>query len=366
MKKSRDSNLELLRIISIILIIIGHITWETNWHYTGTFTTELSAIQSLWIGGKLGVNIFALISAYFLSTRTTFKMESIIRLWVEVIFYSWIILILAVVFKFHTINPHNLLKSALPISFNGYWFITVYFFIYLVHPIFNQLIKILDKKKYLFMLLIGFVYLFLFSTFFKNKTAGSGDTWITIVYVYFLGGYIRKYDLVNRFNKKKYLLIGITLQIILMVLSIVMVNFIQAEGIMGFEPNHYAYFIMGNSPFQLITATLVFLLFANIQIKHNKIINLYASGTLGVYMLHTNYLTKDIIFDNLIRLQRFQNSYTVILEIMVGIILYFVLVNIDILRQKLFSGLEQQLVNKITKIVERFNRKFSEYIADDK
>lgn len=363
MKKTRDSNLELLRIISIVLIIIGHVTWETNWHFSHIGIGHLNAIESLWIGGKLGVNIFALISAYFISTRTKFKVESIVRLWVEVLFYSWVILAISFIFRFHTLNAHNILKSFLPISFNGYWFITVYFFLYLIHPVLNQLIKVLDKKKYLFLLLVGFMYLFVFATFFRNNTAGSGDTWITLVYVYFLGAYIRKYDLVSYFKDKKvWLVIGIGIQLVLMVMSIIAINYVQAKGIMGFNPRHYAALIMGNSPFQLIMSTLVFLLFANIRIKHNKLINLYASATLGVYMMHTNYLAKDIIFDDIVKMQRFENSYTIILEIAVALVLYFILANIDLLRQKLFNKVEVKIVNKITKQLDRINVVFTNYV----
>lgn len=75
-KKQRNSNLELLRIISMFLIVLGHFAWQTNWSVNNdTSLIRLGAIHCLWIGGKLGVNLFILISGYFL-INSKFKLKS--------------------------------------------------------------------------------------------------------------------------------------------------------------------------------------------------------------------------------------------------------------------------------------------------
>ena len=66
-KNHRSSNIELLRIIAMIMIIAHHVSVHSGFVYPG----EIISFNRLWIqfiqlGGKIGVNIFVLISGYFL------------------------------------------------------------------------------------------------------------------------------------------------------------------------------------------------------------------------------------------------------------------------------------------------------------
>lgn len=65
--KIRNSNLELLRIVSMILIIMHHYAVHGGFDL---LNTELDLnriwIQILSIGGKIGVNCFVLITGYFM------------------------------------------------------------------------------------------------------------------------------------------------------------------------------------------------------------------------------------------------------------------------------------------------------------
>ena len=63
--KRRQSNFELLRIICMFLIVAGHVTWQTKFSYSELDLIHRTSIQSLWMGGELGVWGFTLISAYF-------------------------------------------------------------------------------------------------------------------------------------------------------------------------------------------------------------------------------------------------------------------------------------------------------------
>jgi peptidoglycan/LPS O-acetylase OafA/YrhL len=64
---ARKSNFEVLRILAILMIIAHHVAL-----YGGCdFATGEISVNKLWIlllasGGKIGVNIFILISGYFL------------------------------------------------------------------------------------------------------------------------------------------------------------------------------------------------------------------------------------------------------------------------------------------------------------
>ena len=303
-KGKRMSNIELLRIFSMFLIVLGHTVWETNWQFSNMSPLKATSIQMFWIGGKYGVNIFFLITGYFISTRKEFKIKPLITLWIDVLAISWLIGIFSLLFKVPGQNIKTLLATFFPISMNCYWFITVYFFLYLLSPFLNVLIRNINKINYFYLLSGGFLYLFVFATIFSNATAGSGNTLITGIYLYLLGAAIRKYHLQDYVrDKKRTLLIGIVVLLLIMILSIYFMDLFQFNGVLSYSRLRFGKFIDGDSPFQLIFSCFIFLLFLNLKIESNKYINKLASTTLFIYMIHTNYLLKDFIFDHIFRLQ---------------------------------------------------------------
>lgn len=350
--KSRNSNLELLRIISIFMIILGHTVWETSWNESTNFSVNSFIIQNFWIGAKLGVNLFVLISGFFLSTRVKFKVKPIFKLWINVVFYSWMLLLFSFLLNLPNRNFENIIASVLPISFNCYWFITCYFFIYLISPVVNILIKEMTIYQFGSVLTAGFIYMFVFGLFFKNETAGSGNTWITLLFVYLIGAFIRKYNIVGTFSKRKLGYISL-IQILIMSISIFAVNFTEQKNILTYNPQKFAFFTNGNSPFQLIASVCIFLIFCDLKPQSNKYINKIASATLAVYMLHTNYLIKSWLFNSVIRAQRFQNTVHVIPYIIgCAVLLYVLFVIIDLVKQFLLDGYIDKLSEKFSIIFE--------------
>lgn len=90
LQKERDSSFELLRIFSMLLIVMHHYSVHGGFDFMIPFNLNLYFVQCLDMGGKLGVNLFVLISGYFLC-RSEFRLKRIIKLELEVIFYSLII-----------------------------------------------------------------------------------------------------------------------------------------------------------------------------------------------------------------------------------------------------------------------------------
>ena len=61
----RSSNFELLRIICMVLIVAHHFACHSD--FSSTISSLNNAvIKTLIIGGRLGVNVYVLISGYFL------------------------------------------------------------------------------------------------------------------------------------------------------------------------------------------------------------------------------------------------------------------------------------------------------------
>ncbi|MCO6541786.1 MAG: acyltransferase family protein [Lactobacillus sp.] len=170
--KYRDSKIEMLRIISIFLIILGHIIVVTKWDFFNMTIFHVVSIETMWIGAKLGVNIFFLITGYFLINKSSFRINATIKIWLITIFYSWILTILSIIFfpnilKInHIFSVRHNIQFIFPISYGTYWFITVYIVLMLLSPFINKFLKNLSQSEFLLILIVGFIYLF---NFFKKS-----------------------------------------------------------------------------------------------------------------------------------------------------------------------------------------------------
>ena len=114
----RQSNIELLRIVAMVMIVASHFGVHGGFNYG-----EEISLNSVWItffgsGGKLGVDIFMLISGYFAVMSTRFRFSRVLRLWLQGFFYAvgiYLVLVLTKMVKFKTVD---LLLNFIPVSGN--------------------------------------------------------------------------------------------------------------------------------------------------------------------------------------------------------------------------------------------------------
>lgn len=96
MKNERNSAFEIQRIISIIFIIAHHFSVHGGFNFGALDNSGLIIFNNMWISliaqlGKVGVNLFVLISAYFLIDNTRFKAKKILSIILEMLTFSIII-----------------------------------------------------------------------------------------------------------------------------------------------------------------------------------------------------------------------------------------------------------------------------------
>ena len=302
MKKVRNSNLELLRVLSMVIIILSHYVYHGGLLYEAVSANNILA-QLLKIGGKLGVSCFVLISGYFLAD-SKFKIQNIIRICAEVIFYALIILgIKAFLIPGESVELTELVKSAFAPFYGLYWFPTAYIGLYLCFPVLNIIIDNVGRnlKKIVLVMTVALCIInfilpganFLFSNV------------VWFVYLYFVAGYIKRYscDFIEKYSMLLFLL-GIAAiwgsSVILNVAGAYMnIDILSSK----------AYYLSNiNSPFMVICALGLFVWFKNLSIKNSRIINYLGSITFAVYLLHDNSIFRDIIWKSIYRADRFYNS----------------------------------------------------------
>lgn len=345
---ARESKLELLRIFSMILIIVHHFYYNNIiLDYTNLNLNQF-IVQILSVGGKIGVNCFVLITGYFM-INSKFKLKKLLILMGEVWFYSITILLISTLLWNPNIGIKDLIKSIFPISYNHYWFITTYVVMYILSNYINKFLKNLNRKEYIGLIIILFVAFSIIPTFINGKIDFSNIDWF--IFMYLVGAYIRLYPKNKKFNNKKIMAILI-IAVILSILSVYILDLLYAY--IKIDPLHFA--LPMNQILPLIISICIFLIFLNLNIKNNKTINRIASCMLGVYLIHTNILIRDIIWKEIFKVDKLVNSpYLVLYELLIVSLIFVICVIIDFIRQK---TIERIYVTLIEKAKNLYNNKY--------
>lgn len=347
--RSRKSNMELLRIFSILMIIIFHCAYKSGFNFSPGFSVNQFLIKSCWMLGELGVNLFMLISGYFMASGH-FKWKKLLRLLIEVMFYTQ-----ATIWFGNQIGVCALFGwkerflSFFPVILNRYWFITAYLMVYILSPFFNLLAHAMDRKTYrnfLSTILVLFCVIPTCMGIFYNtsETILYYNRLIWLIVIYFIGEYLYIYEqgnyAGNTAQKRIAKTIGITASI--MLLSIVLIDrFHDFFEMLG--TTEAAYFWHPNTIPMVVLSIAVFLWFRNCRLSYHPVINTVASTTLGIYLLHDGILSS-WLWMTVFRCADYQSSPFLCLRILAAaFIIFFVGAGIDLFRQ----FLEKHILNRL-------------------
>ena len=124
--KKRDSNLELLRIIAIILITFNHVA--SLGKATGSslpYNHYLVLFYYMW--GKIGVNCFVILGCWFLADHPG-KTSQIIRICLEVLFYGTVLNLIYILIFHEQCSFFSILRGYF------YWYVFAYIIMLLLIP----------------------------------------------------------------------------------------------------------------------------------------------------------------------------------------------------------------------------------------
>ncbi len=349
------SNLELLRIVSVLIIILSHYVGHSGFDFAGEgFSFNRLFVEGFRLGA-VGVDIFVLISGYFLVTAE-FKFSKLIKLECEVLFYS---VLLGVVFFFTTdlISMKELIFSFLPSLSNSYWFISTYLLLYLLSPFINKMIHAIGQKGHARLLVILYAVYVLIPTVTNLTLAGTSNIMLFIL-LYLTAAYYRLYDgplgqktaanflmalfsflviaastvffdlLGSRFGITRYdasyFTSAYSLPIVLCALGLFLgfknlkiastVFFDLLGSRFGITRYDASYFTSAYSLPIVLCALGLFLGFKNLKISYHPAINWAAGSALGVYLLHDNPAVRTFLWKNLLDCQSYQHSSLLIVH----------------------------------------------------
>lgn len=344
--KKRLSNLELLRIISMILIVSSHYAMHSP-EFTEGLTINRYILEFISLGGKIGVNCFILITGFFL-VKSKFKLEKFVKLVIEVFTYSIFMFIITIIFTDKKIGIMDLMKTFLPIIYSNYWFVTNYVVLYIMAPFINRLIANIDEREYQKLILILFIVLSVIPTFTGANFVYSNLIWF--IFLYLVAGYIRLYYK-TKSRKNLYLYIAIGMYLLIFLLGQVILK------ISVYIPklaDNSMFFAETNKVPALICSICLFIFFKELKIQYNKYINLFAESTFAIYLLHDNYLFKKYLWANVLKNANYYNSIFMTIHYIVSIILIFMVGTIiETIRKKIMDRPVETIAKRARVFMER-------------
>lgn len=350
-KEERDSNLELLRIISMMIIIFAHYAG-----HGGLIDNTDGANHILGLlfktGGKIGVVCFVLISTFFMS-KQKFRFESLIKTIFQAIFYSFLVQgILAV--GGHNIKLSSLAGAVLCVVSGLYWFVTAYTGLYIFQPILKRCTDSLSEKQSSSFILIMFVVLNIFAFPF-GINGFIASNFVYFIYLFFIGNHLRSYSLkircIDRFPAAIFVI-----TLVCIVGGTCILEYVLKY--IGMIANDRAFILYElNSPLVLIGGISLFWLFKKMPAFKNKIINRLASNMFGVYLLHDNPNLRSFLWHDILK------NESVYDKSMLIIILHAILCAIIIITAASCIELVRKIIEKllfdsdaVKNLCDRFNR----------
>lgn len=268
--KDRESQIELLRIVSIWLIVFYHLFMD----FSLPLQEEYPLYKGLQIPLHIGVLLFVLISGYF-GIKASIK--GFLRV-LSIIVVYWLPLSLFVDVSSGQ-GVLNILKDFLVVSYPRYWFFRCYIFLYLFSPVINKFLKDITVKNRLYISLVLIFMAVWVGTSEGDTTLSGGKNLTNFLLLYVLGDTLQKY-------KTKWHDISSTLLLTLFVVINILLVYsyiVFSDGIIGKAIFQISFPYC--SPMLIINAIIIFMLFAKMNIR-SKCINYIATSVFSVYLIH--------------------------------------------------------------------------------
>ena len=294
-RNKRNSSIELLKIISLLAIVVSHITQTLVNSKSGnpyaidiahaSMDSRVLILSLLRYLGSFGNTVFFASTAWFLVDNKGFKAKKILPL----IANTWIISIAILVTSLligSDISGKNILRSIFPIILQTNWYITYYIVFYLLHPLLNSAIQKLSQRQHLRVAIFSSVAFILLCSLKSELLCGTKlMTWIAI---YMDIAYFKKYAL-ELFNSKKANLVSIAIGAVGTVVLLLVTNFAGLHiTAISDKLQHWATI---QNPFIILMAMGIFNLVRQKEFT-SKVINTIASVSLYVYIIHENIIIR--------------------------------------------------------------------------
>lgn len=295
MKKVRDSNIELLRILCMFMIVIHHFIVHGGLWMLPMSSSNKAIIGFLMPFGKIAFDCFVVISCWYL-VSSKFKGSRFLKIWLQVLFYNvvFILFTLAIEGSTGSVGKRALFGALFPMIGNSHGFAAAYIAFYMMLPILKKIQHGLSQKQTLYVIyFFGVTQVILpILGFIIDYTQPMQSEFLLFVFIYFLTFYVQNWPIkfLKSFKVKVCILFGILLLIIVNSVLSQYYNHIVIEFIQNISSSEFSLLC-------IIAGFFVFLVFLDIKLPSNKLINSVASTTFGILLFHDHNYFRSVLWE---------------------------------------------------------------------
>ena len=219
----------------------------------------------------VGVNVFILISGWF---GMRFRIKGIFSLLFNVIFIGWFVAALLSLF-----NVFFPLSSMLKVTYLGsyYWFVTSFLLLFICSPILNLFAEKANKTEFSTFLIIFFLLEFALGWLWDWENYGYGHSFLSFIGLYMTARFLNRYEhelSLTKLSKGRCFI----LYLILTIVPATATFFLTKGGIAYNQ-------LSDSSPFIIGAALSLFLLFRQIDLGSNALVNWCAASAFSMYLI---------------------------------------------------------------------------------
>lgn len=274
MEKKRLSNIELLRIVSMIFVMLIHVTYALSGK-TYSEVDSLLCVIVQWVT-MICVDLFVLISGWF---GIHFSFKGIGKLIYQTIFLALFSFIVCLIVGYSRFTMAGLWHCTLGV-FSTYWFVWAYILLAILSPVLNAYVETATRSQFkLFLLLFyGFAW-YAYFTLKVDPIFSKGFHTMSFIGIYLLGRYMRVYSPKwTQFRARVNMLIYLSSVAIAVIGVLILQNFQQDSLIIEKFGNYMA-------PTTIVGTIFFFLVFTKFSF-YSKFVNWCAVSCFAAFIIH--------------------------------------------------------------------------------
>ena len=343
-QKSRQANMELLRIVAMFMVVMLHylIKGEAAVSLVENFTAMNILLWLVKAVCIVTINVYVLISGYFL-LEAKWKVSRILELWIQVLFYSIGVPFVCLLLGMNEVKQWGLydwINVLFPVQMEHYWFITAYIVMYLLIPVLSFGVKHITKQQHQ-RVLVGLLLVFsipksVLPIYIPTDRYGYDYGWFVCLFM--VASYLRMYGIPFLNQKKNALVVYGAATVGIWGVGVLCGGLARKGFPLAYMMDMaYCY----NHILVLVASVALFCAFINLKIpkgKVSEVICKIAPYTLGVYLLHENLAIRTK-WQFWAGIENVRNGFVILPHMMITAIAVFVAgVMVDFVRVCMFRA----------------------------
>ena len=293
--------------------------------------------------GKIGVNIFIMISGYYGITEE-FSLKKVLKIEFETLFVSYLLSFISIIWlnangiSFQWIELLKLvIKTLFPTLFGSYWYVSAFIILCFLKPFLNELILSLNKTQIQGLIIIILIIWSVIPTMTMGSSTYGWNNYLWMPIPYIIGGYIKLFKEEVVIRRKMIAKIALVANIV-HIFPVIIFNIVFDGQFNGFACS----LCSSNSITSIIISITLLCYVISGKEKNIKNINYIAKGVFVAYLIQEHIIFRDIFWNRLMKVALYQNSNLLLILVVAVLLLMF----FGIILHQIYKNIEKNYLEK--------------------